>query len=111
MKTAEEGRGNAAFEELRSRGQDAIDAGQLDEAVAILQMAVDLAIQQGDPRLIDVTRCNRGAALVELGRGESELPHLREILVRNGDPVSCRIAAYTIARHYEITKNYKKALF
>lgn len=102
---------DTAFEELRSRGQNAIDAGQLEEAVAILQTAVDLAVQHGDPRLIDLTRCNRAAALVELGRGESELPHLREILVRNGDPVSCRIAAYTIARHYELTKKYKKALF
>lgn len=110
MKT-DDRRVDTAFEELRSRGQNAIDAGQLEEAVAILQTAVDLAVQQGDRRMIDLTRCNRGAALVELGRGESELPHLREILVRNGDPVSGRIAAYTIARHYEITKNYTKALF
>ena len=100
MKSEENRRVDAAFEELRSRGQNAIDAGQLEEAVAILQTAVDLASEQGDARLIDLTRCNRSAALVELGRGESELPHLREVLVRNGDPVSCRIAAYTIARHY-----------
>lgn len=110
MKT-EDRRVDTAFEELRSRGQNAIDAGQLEEAVAILQTAVDLAVRRGDRRMIDLTRCNRGAALVELGRGESELSHLREILVRNGDPVSSRIAAYTIARHYEITKNYTKALF
>ena len=31
--------------------------------------------------------------------------------MRNGDPVNCRIAAYNIARHYELAKNYKKALF
>ena len=86
-------------------------AGQLEEAVAILQEAVDLAAGRGETRLIDLTVCNRAAALVELGRGESELPRLREILVRNSDPVNCRIAAYTIARHYEFTKNYKKALF
>ena len=46
-----------------------------------------------------------------MGRGDSELPRLREILVRNVDPVNCRIAAYNIARHYELTKNYKKSLF
>jgi tetratricopeptide (TPR) repeat protein len=105
------GRIETAFEELRNRGQQAIDAGQLEEAVGILQEAVDLAAEHGDTRLIDLTVCNRAAALVELGRGESELPRLREILVRNNDPVNCRIAAYTIARHYEVTKNYKKALF
>ena len=111
MSSAEIERPGSAFEEIRRRGQEAIDAGRLEEAVGILQSAVDLAVQQGDARLIDLTRCNRAAALVELGRGESEVPQLREILVHNGDPVSCRIASYTIARHYEITKNYKKALF
>jgi tetratricopeptide (TPR) repeat protein len=105
------GRIETAFEELRNRGQQAIDAGQLEAAVEILQEAVDLAAERGDTRLIDLTVCNRAAALVELGRGEGELPRLREILVRNNDPVNCRIAAYTIARHYEVTKNYKKALF
>jgi len=111
MSSTEVGRLDAAFEEIRDRGQQAIDAGRLEEAVAILQTAVDLAVQQGDTRLIDVTRCNRAAAVVELGRGDGEVPQLREILVRNSDRVSCRIAAYTIARHYEITRNYKKALF
>jgi tetratricopeptide (TPR) repeat protein len=103
--------GETVFEEIRARGQAAIDAGQLEEAVAILQTAVDLAVEQGDARLIDLTRCNRAAALVEFKGGADELPQLREILVRNGDPVNCRIAAYTIGRHYELARNYKKALF
>jgi len=111
LSSAQAGRPDSIFEEIRHRGQEAIDAGRLEEAVAILQTAVDLAIQEGDARLVDLTRCNRAAAMVELGRGESEVPHLREVLVRNGDLVNCRLAAYTIARHYEITKNYKKALF
>jgi tetratricopeptide (TPR) repeat protein len=111
MTCAEARLSEAAFEEIRARGQAAIDADRLEEAVDILQTAVDLAIQQGDARLIDLTRCNRAAATVELGRGETELPQLREILVRNSDPASCRLAAYTIGRHYEVTRNYKKALF
>jgi tetratricopeptide (TPR) repeat protein len=111
MKSVETGRPETVFEEIRNRGQKAIDAGRLEEAVEILQSAVDLATGQGDPRLIDATVCNRAAAMIESGRGESELPRLREILVRNGDPANCRIAAYTIARHYEVTKNYKKSLF
>src|SRR5262245_65387851 len=111
MMSAEVDLAEAAFEEIRSRGQQAIDAGRLEEAVEILQTAVDWAVGRGDTRLIDVARCNRAAALVELGRGEDEIQYLREILVRNGDPVSCRLAAYTIARHYELAKKYKKALF
>ncbi|MEA2601794.1 MAG: hypothetical protein QOF89_2786 [Acidobacteriota bacterium] len=101
----------AAFEEFRSRGQRALDAGRLEEAAEVLQTALALARQHGDPRLVDTTLCNRAAALIELGRGDGELPRLREILVRNSDPVNCRVAAYNIARHYELTKNYKKALF
>ncbi len=111
MSCGETALSEAVFEEIRARGQEAIDAGRLEEAVEILQTAVDLASERGDGRLIDLTRCNRAAALVELGRGEGEISHLREVLVRNSDPVSCRIAAYTIARHYETSKNYKKALF
>lgn len=111
MSSTAAGRTETLFEEIRARGQKALDAGRPEEAVEILQTAVDLAVRQGDVRLIDVTRCNRAVALVELDGGASEVPHLREILVRNGDPVSCRLAAYTIARHYEISKNYKKALF
>src|SRR6185295_3285616 len=111
MSSMEAERTAALFEEIRARGQKALDTGRLEEAVEILQTAVDLAVQEGDGRLIDITRCNRAVALIELNGGASEVPYLREILVRNGDPVGCRLAAYTIARHYEIAKNYKKALF
>jgi tetratricopeptide (TPR) repeat protein len=101
----------AEFEELRSRGEKAIQAGRLEEAESLLDQALAWARAQSEPRLIDLAVCNRSAVLIELGRGESELPRLREILLRNGDPTSCRVAAYNIARHYELTKNYKKALF
>jgi tetratricopeptide (TPR) repeat protein len=101
----------AAFEELRSRGERAIQAGHLEEAAEILDQALAWAREQGDQRLEDLAVCNRSAVVIELGRGDSELPRLREILLRNSDPAGCRIAAYNIARHYELTKNYKKALF
>ncbi|HEX7185952.1 MAG TPA: tetratricopeptide repeat protein [Thermoanaerobaculia bacterium] len=99
------------FEDLKHRGLQAIEAGRLEEAGELFDRALELAREQGDPRLIDLAFCNRAAVTVVLGQGERELPQLREILVRNADPVSCRLAAYNIARHYELTKNYKKALF
>src|SRR5215207_5620654 len=101
----------AAFEELRSRGEREIQAGRLEEAAEILDQALAWVREQGDQRLVDLAVCNRSAVVIELGRGDSELPRLREILLRNSDPAGCRIAAYNIARHYELTKNYKKALF
>lgn len=105
------GRSCTQFEELRHRGQQAVEAGRLEEAAALFDQALSRARQHGEQRLVDLAVCNRAAAFIELGRGEAELPRLREILLRNAEPTSCRIAAYNIARHYELTKNYKKALF
>jgi tetratricopeptide (TPR) repeat protein len=99
------------FEELRTRGAQAVEAGHLEEAEALFEEALAWASSHGDPRLIDLAVCNRAAASIDLGRGAGELPRLREILVRNSDPVSCRIAAYNIARYYELSKSFKKALF
>ena len=99
------------FEELKQRGLQAIEAGRLEDAEEVYERALELARRHGDPKLVDLAFCNRAAVTVVLGYGEREVPHLREILVRNGDPVNCRLAAYNIARHYELTKNYKKALF
>ena len=99
------------FEELRTRGAQAVEAGHLEEAEALFEEALAWARSHGDPRQIDLAVCNRAAASIDLGRGAGELPRLREILVRNSDPVSCRIAAYNIARYYELSKSFKKALF
>jgi tetratricopeptide (TPR) repeat protein len=101
----------SVFEELKSRGALAVEAGRLEDAKSLFEEALAWAQEHGDPRQIDLAVCNRAAAAIELGCGESELPRLREILVRNANPVSCRIAAYNIARYYELTKSFKKALF
>jgi len=100
-----------AFEELRSRGLRAIETGELEEAAENFAAALRLAGEQGEPRRIDLALCNWAAALIELGRGDGEISRLREVLLRNSDPVNCRMAAYDIARYYELKKNYKKALF
>jgi tetratricopeptide (TPR) repeat protein len=101
----------SVFEELKSRGALAVEAGRLEDAKSLFEEALAWAQEHGDPRQIDLAVCNRAAAAIELGCGESELPRLREILVRNANPVSCRIAAYNIARYYELIKSFKKALF
>ena len=99
------------FEELRSLGEEAIRAGRLAEAEALYERALRWAQEDGEPWQIDLGVCNRAAVTIELGRGESELPRLREILLRNANPQNCRLAAYNISRYYELTKNYKKSLF
>lgn len=99
------------FDNLKQRGHQAAEAGRLDEAADIFARALELANEHGDPRLIDLAVCNKAAVAIVLGQGQPELPRLREILVQNGDPVNCRLAAYNIARYFELTKNFKKALF
>lgn len=99
------------FEELRDLGEEAVQAGRLEEAEALFEQALAWAHEHGEPWQVDLGICNRAAARIWLGRGESELSRLREILLRNANPHNCRLAAYNIARHYELTKNFKKSLF
>lgn len=99
------------FEELRDLGEEAVQAGRLEEAEALFDQALSWAQEHGDAWQIDLGICNRAAARIWLGRGESELSRLREILLRNANSHNCRLAAYNIARHYELTKNFKKSLF
>ena len=100
----------SVFEDLRSRGAQAVESGRIEEAAALFESALAWARENGDDHQVDLALCNRAAVAIELGRGEGELPRLREILMRNGDPLSCRIAAYNLARHYELAKSYKKAM-
>ena len=100
----------SVFEELRSRGAQAVEAGRLEEAADLFERSLEWAQEHGDARHVDLALCNRAAVAIELGSGEGDLPRLREILMRNSDPYNY-LAAYNIARHYELAKSYKKALF
>ncbi|HEY3568513.1 MAG TPA: hypothetical protein VGP73_11320, partial [Thermoanaerobaculia bacterium] len=101
----------STFEELRSLGEKAVRSGQLDAAQSYFDQALAWAREHGEQPQIDLGLCNRAAVVIESGHGDGEVPHLREILVRNIDPFICQLAAYNISRHYELTKNYKKSLF
>jgi tetratricopeptide (TPR) repeat protein len=55
--------------------------------------------------------CNRGALIITLQRSQAPVPELRSLLIGNRDPETCFLAAYNIARAYEIAKEHRKALF
>lgn len=99
------------FEALNQRGHEAAEAGRLEEALEIFDRLLGVAHATGERRQIDLAFCNRAAVAINLNQGAGLVPELREVLVRNGDPVNCRLAAYNISRHYERTKSYKKSLF
>ena len=101
----------AEFEDLNRRGREATEAGQLEEAFAIFDDMLAWARRSEASELIDLALCNRGAVAIVLGRGEAELPLLRKILVRGANAANCQLAAYNLARHYELIRSYKKAFF
>lgn len=101
------------YELLRKQGGMLVRQGQYVEAERLLREAADVAHQIGDPDLVDRALCNVAAIRIE-HRPDSTadlLPELRSVLVRNGSPESCRLAAYHLARAYESRRDYKKGLF
>ncbi|HEV3454921.1 MAG TPA: hypothetical protein VHG32_00100 [Thermoanaerobaculia bacterium] len=111
MSESFQGESPEAFEDFRERWQRSIEVGHLEEAEEIIQRALAWAQGHGDLRRIDSVVCALAAVAIHLGRGDGELPRLREILLRNGDAANCRLAAYNISIHYQFAHNFKKSLF
>jgi tetratricopeptide (TPR) repeat protein len=105
------GTDSSVFEQLRAKAQEAVDAGRLEDAEALVERALAWAETHGSQRDVDLALCGRAAVLIPQGRGESELPCLREVLMRNSEPLHCHLAAYHISIHYYLVKNFKKSLF
>jgi tetratricopeptide (TPR) repeat protein len=111
MSEVTQGGNPEVYEEFRKLWQRSIELGRLEEAEQIIQRALVWVRENGDERLIDSVVCAFAAVVIHLGRGDAEVPRLREILLRSSDPANCRMAAYYIAIYYEFVKNYKKSLF
>ncbi len=103
--------GLVVYEDLRSRGVEAVRIGRFEEALPLLEEAWRRARAHGDAVLEDRAFVNWSAVRISLGRGEEALAGLRQVLMRNLDPRNCRLAAYNIARIYEHKRDPKKGLF
>jgi tetratricopeptide (TPR) repeat protein len=103
--------GCAEYERARAAAQAALDAGRLEEARQCLVLALQAARAHGDCDLVDHAVCAESAVAIALGEVEGPLPPLREILIRNRSHENYILAAYNIARAYELRKDYKKSLF
>src|SRR5260370_10114510 len=101
----------AAFEELRSLWQRSIEDGNLEEAEEIIRGALTWAREHADQVRVDSAVCSLAAVAIYLGRGDADLPQLREILLRSGDTANCRMAAYYISVKYQYSREYKKSQF
>jgi len=100
-----------AYRELRDRGQQATQDGHFEEAIELFERAGQWAEDHGDQELIDRAFCNLSALKIELGQREDCVGRLREILMRNTDPLNSLLAAYNIAHAYEIDRKLDKGLF
>jgi tetratricopeptide (TPR) repeat protein len=99
------------FHALRARWMALVAEGDFAAAFELVEAATAWAKTHGDATLLDRVLCNRAAIALELGRGEDLVPGLRTLLMRSDDRENAFLAAYTIARHYELAKETKKGLF
>ena len=101
----------AEFHARRARWSALVAAGEFEPALALVESALAWTREQGDPTLVDRALCNRAAIALELGRGAALVGELRALLMRSEDGENAFLAAYTIARHYELAKEPRKGLF
>jgi len=99
------------FQAARARWTEAVEAGRLEEALVLVEEALTWAEVSGEEFLRDRTLCNRAAIALELGAGAQHVPALRALLLRSSNAENSYLAAYTIARHYELQKDQSKGLF
>jgi len=115
MTTPDEDPATQEFANLQSRGQAAFENGRVGEAIELLTRALEQAEERGDRRRTDLAFCNLSAITIQLDTRQPLSPRdmnrLREILMRNEDLTNCRLAAYLLARAYELQKEARKGLF
>lgn len=103
------------FDTLIAEGRAEVEAGNLEGALRAFDEAGHLAESFGEGRGGDRAWLNRCAVLIAMQRAQDlsgpVLQRMRTILMAGDDPVNCRLAAYNIARIYELTEEYRKGLF
>lgn len=105
-----ESRLRTEFDELRAAGKQATDDGRLDEALGLYRACAERAEALGERDLADLAFCNCCAIQISLGAPEGLIRGLREILSRSTDPLNRLVAAYNLARIYEVRNDTRKGL-
>lgn len=106
------------YQVLRDKGKRALEDGKLDVALSHFSSAIEVAESIGDQDKADLAFCNWVSTALFLREECSDtIKRLRGVLGRHGTPttkdaayLSC-IAAYNLARVYELENDAKKGLF
>jgi tetratricopeptide (TPR) repeat protein len=101
----------AGLEAARARWTEAVEAGRLEEALELVEGALPWAEAQPDLRLAARVRCNRARIAIELGHPGSWAGELRDVLMAHADAETAYLAAYSLARCYELKREARKARF
>lgn len=81
--------------------RQAVEAGQLDAALAIYTAGAELAAARRDRICEERMRCSRAGVLVVLERGEEATADLRRILMSSRSTANRFLAAYNLSCHYD----------
>lgn len=98
-------------ESLRTIAVAALEIGDYSGALLQYDAALDLARQTEDPVFVDWIYVCRAAAAIDIDSSGPELVELKRILLRAREARTSFRAAYSIARLYELRRDFKKALF
>jgi len=100
---------SARFDELMRAAETAFTGDDFEGAVSLYAEAQDVARDEGDHDGADRAFCSRCSVLIELDRGADQIPKLKEILLRSGNPGIRFHAAYCTAVAYDISGDTDKA--
>ena len=96
---------------LRAEARSLVERGELRAAEALYLQCEEIGRDLGDAEVRDLAICNRASVKVSLGCGDELVVALRAILLATRSETNAFLAAYTVSRHYEYKKEYKKSLF
>ena len=116
QKTQRNSQGKLPARENRGRkalrlGDLAFQQGDHRQALVYFDEAMSWSIARGDSDLWDHAMCNRCAVEIETGEIGESLSELRQIVLRSTNEENSFLAAYNVARAYELKKDHKRAYF
>ena len=100
---------SARYDELMLAAEASFARDDFEGAVRLYADAADLAGREGDHDRADRAFCSKCSILIELDRGEDQIPKLKEILLRSSNTRNRFHAAYCTAVAYDISGDCDKA--
>ena len=98
-------------QDLLDQGIELFQQGSYQQALSTFDRCMEAALTHGESDLWDRAYCNRSGVAIELGEADESIRELREIVLRSSDDENAFLAAYNVARYYELEKDNRRASF